>query len=49
MRAGKEVTSPERRRDRAWDWMAVGQFVGWAWRAWRRWSWILARGGEEGC
>lgn len=41
MRAGKVVISPERRRARAWFWMAVGQFVVLALRAWSRTSWIL--------
>lgn len=40
-RAGKVVTSPERRRARAWDWMAVGQLAESELRAWRRASWIL--------
>lgn len=40
-RAGKVVTSPERRRVRAWFWMAVGQLEELELRAWRRASWIL--------
>lgn len=40
-RAGKVVTSPERRRVRAWFWMAVGQLEEFELRAWRRASWIL--------
>lgn len=39
--AGKVVTSPERRRARAWDWMVVGQLAESELRAWRRASWIL--------
>ena len=49
------VQVPERRRERAWDWIAVGQFVGEVWRVWRRVSWMLGRvgvswllGGEGG-
>jgi hypothetical protein len=44
MRAGKVVQSPERRRERAWFWIRVGQFWGEALRAWRRVSWILGEG-----
>lgn len=44
MRAGKVVQSPERRRERAWFWIRVGQFWGEALRAWRRVSWILGYG-----
>lgn len=40
-RAGKVVTSPDRRSDRACDWTAEGQLEGWAWRLWRSCSWIL--------
>lgn len=41
MRVGKVVQSPERRSERAWFWMRVGQFWGDALRACRRVSWIL--------
>lgn len=37
-------TSPERRRDRAWAWIRVGQLVEFELRAWRRVSWILCGG-----
>jgi hypothetical protein len=40
-RAGNVVTSPERRRAKAWFWMAVGQLEELELRAWRRASWIL--------
>lgn len=40
------VHSPDRSRERACDWIAVGQFWGWAFREWRRWSWILFQGRE---
>jgi hypothetical protein len=40
-RAGKEVTSPERRRERAWVCTAVGQLDLCECSAWRRLSWIL--------
>lgn len=40
-RFGKVVTSPERRRSRACDWIAAGQSDEWALRAWRMASWIL--------
>ena len=39
--AGKVVTSPERRRFRAWFCTAVGQLEELEFRAWRRASWIL--------
>jgi hypothetical protein len=39
--AGKLVTSPERSRERAWAWTAVGQLEEWACRECRRLSWIL--------
>lgn len=42
-RAGYVVTSPERRRARAWFWMVVGQLEEFELRAWRRASWILDR------
>lgn len=41
--AGKVVTSPERRRSRAWFWTAVGQLEELELRAWRRASWILEK------
>ena len=40
----KLETSPERRRDRAWAWIRVGQLVEFELRAWRRVSWILCGG-----
>ena len=45
MSLGKEVTSPERSRLRAWFWTRVGQFDGCALREWRRCSCILVDGG----
>lgn len=41
MRAGKVLTSPLRRRERAWSCMAVGQFELCESRLCRRRSWIL--------
>ncbi len=43
-RAGKDETLPERRREWACVWTFVGQLEGWAFRVWRRCSWILVTG-----
>lgn len=40
-KAGKVRTSPDRRRVRACDWIAVGQSAPLELRVWRRRSWIL--------
>lgn len=45
-KAGKVRTSPDRRRVRAWDWIAVGQSAPLELRLWRRRSWILTKVSE---